>query len=176
MSKEKVTKEKKSSQSVSKNSQKKVSARAKKSDDKKKEEIVFAENEKYYYAIGRRKTATAQVRIYPDNKVGENNAIVNGKKMAEYFLRDDLQATFNEPLEEVGLQDKFKISVLVKGGGISGQVEASRLGIARALVKFDAELRPVLKAGGFLTRDARKVERKKPGLKKARRAPQWSKR
>ncbi len=176
MSKEKATKEKKSSQSVSKNGQKKVSAVAKKGDDKKKKGTVFAKNEKYYYAIGRRKTATAQVRICPDNKVGENNAMVNGKKMTEYFLRDDLQATFNEPLEEVGLQDKFKISVLVKGGGISGQAEASRLGIARALVKFDADLRPVLKAGGFLTRDARKVERKKPGLKKARRAPQWSKR
>jgi small subunit ribosomal protein S9 len=96
--------------------------------------------------------------------------------MKEYFPDESLQATFVAPLKETGTQDNFKVSVLVKGGGISSQAGAIRLGIARALIKFDIEFRATLKANGFLTRDARKVERKKPGLKKARRAPQWSKR
>ncbi|MEA3323169.1 MAG: 30S ribosomal protein S9, partial [Patescibacteria group bacterium] len=83
---------------------------------------------------------------------------------------------FLEPLKVSGLQDKCAVSVVVRGGGIAGQSDAVKLGIARALIKYDEELRPALKAGGLLTRDARKVERKKPGLRKARRSPQWSKR
>lgn len=131
---------------------------------------------KYFYAVGRRKTSVAQVRIFPSDKVGEEDYIVNNRDMREYFPGVIMQATFNAPFKETGLQDKFKVSVLVRGGGISAQVEAIRLGIARALVKFDETLRPVLKVNGFLSRDSRKVERKKPGLKKARRAPQWAKR
>ena len=131
---------------------------------------------KYFYAVGRRKTSVAQVRIFPSDKVGEEDCIVNNRDMKEYFPGVIMQATFSAPFKETGLQDKFKVSVLVRGGGISAQVEAVRLGIARALVKFDETLRPVLKANGFLSRDSRKVERKKAGLKKARRAPQWAKR
>jgi small subunit ribosomal protein S9 len=131
---------------------------------------------KYFYAVGRRKTAVAQVRIFPSNKVGEEDYIVNNRDMKEYFPGVIMQATFSAPFKETGLAEKFKVSVLVRGGGISAQVEAIRLGIARALIKFDETLRPVLKANGFLSRDSRKVERKKPGLKKARRAPQWAKR
>lgn len=131
---------------------------------------------KYFYAVGRRKTSVAQVRIFPSNKVGEEDCIVNNRPMAEYFLGTIAQATFLSPFKETGLMDRFKISVIVRGGGISSQVEAVRLGISRALIKFDETLRPVLKANKFLMRDSRKVERKKPGLKKARRAPQWAKR
>ncbi|MDX9913772.1 MAG: 30S ribosomal protein S9 [Candidatus Moranbacteria bacterium] len=131
---------------------------------------------KYFYAVGRRKTSVAQVRIFPSDKVGEEDYIVNNRDMKEYFSGTIMQATFVSPFKETGLVDKFKVSVIVRGGGISSQVEAVRLGVARALIKFDETLRPVLKANGFLTRDSRKVERKKPGLKKARRAPQWAKR
>ncbi len=178
MTKEKATKKeavKKTATKATKSEEKKTKTEK---DEKKvaEKKVVFGKDEKYYYGVGRRKTSVAQVRIYPDDKAGENSVVVNDRKMSDYFLRTDLQAIFLSPLREVGLQDKFKISVLVKGGGISGQAEAAKLGVARALIKFDEELRAVLKAGGFLTRDARKVERKKPGLKKARRAPQWSKR
>lgn len=131
---------------------------------------------KYFYAVGRRKTSVAQVRIFPKDDAGENDLIVNGRKMREYFSVESLQTDFAGPLKESGMQDKFMVSVLVRGGGIRGQAEAARLGIARALIKFNGDLRAVLKANGFLTRDSRKVERKKPGLKKARRAPQWAKR
>lgn len=131
---------------------------------------------KYFYAVGRRKTSVAQVRIFSSDKVGEEDYIVNNRDMKEYFSGTIMQATFVSPFKETGLVDKFKVSVIVRGGGISSQVEAVRLGVARALIKFDETLRPVLKANGFLSRDSRKVERKKPGLKKARRAPQWAKR
>ncbi|MFC1644699.1 30S ribosomal protein S9 [Patescibacteria group bacterium] len=151
----------------------------------KKEEVKIEEkkvksgkkaDEKYFYAVGRRKSSTAQVRIYETEKAGDSDLIVNGKKLREYFPLAAMQSNFLAPLRETGMHGKFKVSVLVKGGGITGQVEASRLGIARALVKFDENLKPILKSNGFMTRDAREVERKKPGLKKARRAPQWAKR
>ncbi|MEF3691483.1 MAG: 30S ribosomal protein S9 [Candidatus Moraniibacteriota bacterium] len=130
----------------------------------------------YFYAVGRRKTSVAQVRIYPSKKVEDKDLTVNAREMREYFPGVIMQSTFEAPLRETGLQEKFKVSVLVQGGGINSQVEAIRLGIARALIKFDETLRPTLKANGFLSRDSRKVERKKAGLKKARRAPQFSKR
>jgi len=132
----------------------------------------------YHYGVGRRKTAVAQVRVYCDVKdpVDESAWIVNGKKYNEYFTTDTQKDHLAEPLKVTGLQEKCAISVLVKGGGLSGQADAAKLGIARALIKYDEALRPSLKAEGLLTRDARKVERKKPGLRKARRSPQWSKR
>ena len=141
--------------------------------DKKK---VVKKTDKYFYAVGRRKTYQAQVRIIPKSKSGEGELTVNGRKMNEYFPDESLQSTFTDPLRETGMQESFDVSAKVRGGGISSQAEAIRLGIARALIKFDEQLRAVLKSNGFLKRDARKVERKKPGLKKARRAPQWSKR
>jgi len=132
--------------------------------------------EKYFYAVGRRKTSVAQVRLYSEKKSGEDNLIVNKRKMKEYFPVLALQNIFLDALRTAGMQNKLRISVLVKGGGLSGQAKAIRLGIARALVKLDENFRKPLKSAGFLTRDARIVERKKPGLKKARRAPQWQKR
>lgn len=131
---------------------------------------------KYFYAVGRRKSSVAQVRIYPDEKAGDNDYIVNNKKVKDYFPGVSLQNVLFASLRAVGTYGKFKLSILVRGGGFRGQVEASQLGISRALVKSDESLRKTLKDLKFLTRDSRKVERKKPGLKKARRAPQWAKR
>ncbi len=128
----------------------------------------------YYEGVGRRKRATARVRLYPAGETTE--IVVNGKPMAEYFPRMMDQLRLLEPLRAVEAENQFNISVLVKGGGISGQTDAVRLGIARALIKADENLRAPLKKGGFLTRDARKKERKKPGLKRARKAPQYTKR
>ena len=131
---------------------------------------------KYVYAVGRRKTAVAQVRIYNKDKATEKDYIVNGKVMNEYFPTSHEWDFFKEPIILTGSEGKVAVSVLVKGGGLSGQAQAIRLGIARALTKIDKDLRPILKSSGLLTRDARVVERKKPGLRKARRRPQWSKR
>lgn len=131
----------------------------------------------YHFAVGRRKAAVAQVRVYCDKKGVDNQGlIVNGKTFDEYFMTNAQKEAFMGALRTTGLQDTCAVSVVVKGGGLSGQAEAVRLGISRALVKFDESLRPALKSEGFLTRDARVVERKKPGLRKARRSPQWSKR
>lgn len=131
--------------------------------------------ERYLYAVGRRKTAVAQVFLYAENKSKEDS-VVNKKSIKEYFPLSTLQNTLYAPLKAVGLDEKARVSVLVRGGGKHGQAEASRLGIARALVKLDEGFRKTLKGLGYLTRDPREVERKKPGLKKARRAPQWRKR
>lgn len=130
--------------------------------------------ERYLYAVGRRKTAVAQVRLYPVAK-GEGT-IVNGKDVLAYFGTPALVADALLPLKTVGMEESFTITVVVRGGGLHGQAGAIKLGVARCLIKHDILLRPTLKAQGFLTRDSRAVERKKPGLKKARRAPQWSKR
>ncbi|HID33838.1 MAG TPA: 30S ribosomal protein S9 [Anaerolineae bacterium] len=128
----------------------------------------------YYEAVGRRKRATARVRLYPAGETAE--IIVNGKPMTEYFPRMQDQLRLAEPLKLVEMEGKFNVSVLAKGGGISGQADAVRLGIARALIVADPTLRPTLKKAGLLTRDARVKERKKPGLKRARKAPQYTKR
>lgn len=130
---------------------------------------------KYIEAVGRRKEATAIVRLYEGQK-GSLEFIVNNKKYNEYFPVLDQQKTVIKPLEVINKVDGFKISVLTRGGGLSGQADAVCHGLARALVKYNPDLKPVLKAEGLLTRDPRMVERKKYGLKKARRAPQWSKR
>jgi len=126
----------------------------------------------YYEGVGRRKTATARVRLYP----GEGNIIVNNKPMEEYFSRERDVLHLLEPLRVTGTADTFNVSVKVQGGGVSGQAGAVCHGIARALLAADPDLRPILRKGGFLSRDARMKERKKPGLKRARKAPQYTKR
>lgn len=127
----------------------------------------------YYEAIGRRKTAIARVRISPSAK---SNFVVNAEPF-EHFIQDvQYQAIAKESLEKGSPDKNFEVSVLVRGGGPHAQAEAIRHGIARALVKMDLELRPNLKTLGFLTRDPRMRERKKFGLKRARRARQWRKR
>lgn len=148
----------------------------KKEEPMKEEKKVEKKIDKFFYAVGRRKTSIAQVRIFEKEKVGDGDYIVNSKKANEYFPTVSLQNTVFSPLKSSGLFGKFGFSVLVKGGGTKGQSEATRLGISRAIVKFDETFRKALKDLGFLTRDSRMVERKKPGLKKARRAPQWQKR
>jgi small subunit ribosomal protein S9 len=132
-------------------------------------------DEVYFYAVGRRKTATAQVRLYVDEKASEPSGLVNEKDMNAYFPTTQLQNIFMAPFRILGAV-KYRMTLLVRGGGVHGQADAARLAIARALVKLDAGNRALLKANGLLVRDSREVERKKPGLKKARRAPQWSKR
>jgi len=126
----------------------------------------------YVEAVGRRKEATARVRLYP----GTGEIIVNDKPANVYFGRALDQMILRQPLVLTGTESSYNISVRVRGGGESGQAAAVRLGIARALCERDPNLRPSLKAAGFLTRDAREKERKKPGLKRARKAPQYTKR
>jgi len=128
---------------------------------------------KYFYGVGKRKTSVATVRLYPK---GKGNILINEKSPVDYFPTAEVKAIALAPLQEVEGAEKFDLSIRVKGGGFEGQAEAVRHGIAKALVDMNHDLKPVLKAQGFLTRDARIKERKKPGLKKARRAPQWSKR
>ncbi len=130
--------------------------------------------EKYIEAIGRRKTASARVRMTPATKTSYD---INGKTVEEYFPTKELQLMSQESLKESALTEtKFKITVVAKGGGIAGQADAMRLGIARALIEWDKELRGKLKKAGMLKRDPRAKERRKFGLKKARKSPQWSKR
>ena len=124
------------------------------------------------YATGRRKTSSA--RIYLSQ--GDGAITVNNKKLADYFGREVAQMLVKQPLELCNLIDKVDINAKVKGGGSFGQAGAIRHGISRALLLYDEELRPQLKKAGFLTRDSRKVEREKPGLKKARKSSQFSKR
>jgi len=123
-------------------------------------------------ATGRRKEAIARVRLIP----GAGVWTVNGRTLEDYFPNKVHQQIVNEPLSTLDVQDRYDVLVRVHGGGVSGQAGAVRLGIARALIDTDEEARPPLKKAGFLTRDARAKERKKYGLKKARKAPQYSKR
>lgn len=125
-----------------------------------------------YYGTGRRKTSVARVRLVP----GEGNIIVNGREMNEYFGLKTLELIIKQPLNLTETIGKYDVITKVEGGGPSGQAGAIRLGISRALLKLDAELRPALKKAGFLTRDPREKERRKYGLKKARKASQFSKR
>jgi small subunit ribosomal protein S9 len=127
----------------------------------------------YYYGCGKRKTAVARVRLYKD---GKGIITVNDQPAEKYFVLTTQQGTIVSPLKITGLNKKFDISIKVNGGGINAQADASRHGISRALLEYDDSLRQALKKAGFLTRDARIKERKKPGLKRARRAPQFSKR
>ena len=125
-----------------------------------------------YYATGRRKTSTARVYLRP----GKGDIKINKSTLEQYFGRETARMLVRQPLELVEALDKFDVFVNVAGGGISGQAGAIRHGITRALMEYDETLRPALRKAGFVTRDARKVERKKVGLRKARRAPQFSKR
>ncbi len=129
--------------------------------------------ERYFEAVGRRKTAVARVRLFTK---GEKVFLVNKKPLETYFSTFELQQIAKVSLEKMNCLDKFKISAIVKGGGLNAQAEAVRHGIARALVVFNPDFRKKLKKAGFLIRDSRMRERKKFGLKRARRAPQWKKR
>ena len=125
-----------------------------------------------YYATGRRKSSAARVFLRP----GTGNIMVNNRALDEYFGRKTARMIVRQPLETVGMSGKFDVWISVKGGGINGQAGAIRHGITRALLAYDEEFRPALRAAGFVTRDAREVERKKVGLKGARKRPQFSKR
>ena len=127
----------------------------------------------YFYGTGRRKTSVARVRLY----AGTGSVIINGREMADYFGLETLKLIVRQPLTLTGTTEKFDIECRVAGGGVTGQAGAIRHGVARALLQYnDGELRSQLKKAGFLTRDPRMKERKKYGLKAARRAPQFSKR
>ena len=125
-----------------------------------------------YYGTGRRKTSVARVRLVP----GEGNVVINGRHIDEYFGIKTLDLIVKQPLNLTETADKYDVIANVQGGGPSGQAGAIRHGISRALLELDAELRPALKKAGFLTRDPREKERRKYGLKKARKASQFSKR
>ncbi len=128
--------------------------------------------QQYFYAVGRRKTAVARVRLM----TGDGRIFVNGKTLDEYFNRGALESIVQQPMEAITLPVPYNAVIKVVGGGLAGQAGAIRQGIARALVVLDEELRPAMRKGGFLTRDARVKERKKYGLKRARKAPQYTKR
>ncbi len=128
---------------------------------------------KYFEAVGRRKTAIARVRITPATK---QSITINDKDVADYFVTKEMQAISEAPFVESKIAQKFKVTAILVGGGIHSQSEALRHGIARALLDYDLELRKKLKKAGFLKRDPRAKERRKFGLKKARKSPQWSKR
>ena len=126
----------------------------------------------FYYGTGRRKSSVARVRVYP----GTGKITINERDIDDYFGLETLKVIVRQPLELLSLTEKFDIVVRVQGGGVSGQAGAIRHGLSRALLEYDETLRPQLKKAGFLTRDPRMKERKKYGLKGARRAPQFSKR
>lgn len=128
---------------------------------------------KYIQTVGRRKRAVARVRL---TLGGDGSYLVNTKKHTDYFAYPLMQEVVTSPLPVVGLEGAATVSVRVEGGGVNAQSEAIRLGLSRALIIFNPEFRPVLRKMGWLTRDSREKERKKPGLKRARRAPQWQKR
>ena len=131
------------------------------------------ESKKYIETIGRRKTSIARVRITPG---GKPSITINERTLGEYFPTRELQAIAEEAVKKSKVAEKFLITARIKGGGIKSQAEALRHGISRGLVEFDLELRKTLKKMGYLKRDPRTKERRKFGLKKARKAPQWSKR
>ena len=130
------------------------------------------ESNPYFYGTGRRKESVARVRVY----AGTGKIIINGRDIDDYFGLDTLKLIVRQPLTLTETTAKFDIICRVNGGGVSGQAGAIRHGLSRALLQYDENLRPVLKKAGFLTRDPRMKERKKFGLKAARRAPQFSKR
>ena len=134
---------------------------------------MYESKKKYFYGTGRRKSSVARVRVYEN---GTGSIIINGREIDNYFGLDTLKLIVNQPLVAANLVGKVDVVVTVAGGGVSGQAGAIRHGISRALLQLNPEYRATLKAAGFLTRDPRMKERKKAGLKAARRAPQFSKR
>ena len=147
--------------------------------DQKDQKDALNKKKRYYEAVGRRKTSVARVRlwtVHPSESAESGNFTINGKKHTEYFLTPELRCMSEMSLRKMKSFNRFQVSVVVKGGGISSQAEAVRHGIARSLVKFDFNFGKKLRRVGFLTRDPRMRERKKFGLKRARRSPQWSKR
>lgn len=139
----------------------------------KTKKTTSSATDKYYKAVGRRKTATARVRLYESDKAEFS---VNDQPADAYFKTDVLQSTIRRPLILTEMSSKFRVSAKVSGSGTASQADAIMLGVARALLEFDPELRIKLKTEDLLKRDPRKKERKKPGLRKARKSPQWSKR
>jgi small subunit ribosomal protein S9 len=129
--------------------------------------------EQYFEGVGRRKRATARVRVHMN---GTGSVVVNDKPLEAYFPRSGDAQYATEPLDVTNTRGRFDVTVVVRGGGITGQSGAVTMGLARALVLFDEELRPVLRKAGHLSRDPREKERKKPGLKRARKAPTYTKR
>jgi len=125
-----------------------------------------------YYGTGRRKSSTARVFL----KKGKGQIVINGRPLDEFFGRETACMIVRQPLAKLEMTDNFDVNATVSGGGISGQAGAIRLGVTRALIEYDGELRKPLRKAGYVTRDAREVERKKVGLHKARRATQYSKR
>ena len=134
---------------------------------------MYESKKKYFYGTGRRKSSVARVRVYEN---GTGAITINGRDIDDYFGLDTLKLVVRQPLVTTDLVGKVDVVVTVAGGGVSGQAGAIRHGLSRALLVANAEYRPTLKAAGFLTRDPRMKERKKYGLKAARRAPQFSKR
>ena len=134
---------------------------------------MYESKKKYFYGTGRRKSSVARVRVYEN---GTGSIIINGREIDNYFGLDTLKLVVNQPLVSADLVGKVDVVVTVAGGGVSGQAGAIRHGVARALLLLNPEFRAALKAAGFMTRDPRMKERKKYGLKAARRAPQFSKR
>lgn len=132
----------------------------------------MSEEVRYYEAVGRRKRAVARVRLIP----GDGRVVINNKELKQYFGRPQDWLDVIAPLKLTGNENRFNVSVLVSGGGITGQAQAIRHGVARALIEVDPNLSRLLRQAGFLTRDSREKERKKPGLKRARKAPQYTKR
>ena len=133
---------------------------------------MYESKVKYYYGTGRRKSSVARVRLYP----GTGKITINNRDIDDYFGLETLKLVVRQPLALTENLEKFDIVCTVTGGGVTGQAGAIRHGVTRALMEFDADLRPALKKAGFVTRDPRMKERKKYGLKAARRAPQFSKR
>jgi small subunit ribosomal protein S9 len=136
------------------------------------EELAAPSGERYYYGTGRRKTAVARVRLYP----GSGTIVVNGKPFQEVFSWELQQIKVRRPLVSTETDDRFNVQAKIAGGGISAWADALAHGISRALVAFDEGLKPTLRKAGLLTRDSRVKERMKPGLKRARKAPQYTKR
>ena len=131
-------------------------------------------DQQYYYGTGRRKSAIARVRLFPG---GSGGVVVNGKAVDDVFTRPSHRAEINEPFKRLGVEGRLSAQIKCTGGGLTGWAGAIKLGIARALVEADRSVKPTLKRGqSLLTRDARVKERKKPGLKRARKAPQFTKR
>lgn len=171
-----TTKKKANTKKIKRAVKKKPTKKIKETKEKKEKDLEKKKSEnksKYFEATGRRKTSTAQVRLFTQEAKGIK---VNEKSYKEYFPIFSLQKEVEAPLEKLSCLEKFGVSIKVKGGGISSQAGACRHGIARTLVLLNPYFRKKLKKAGFLTRDPRMRERKKFGLKRARKAPQWSKR